>query len=348
MKPVWVAIGITLLAGCDQVTASPALNDASAAVPSSWTVLSAGNKNLYAVSGLSDSSVWAVGDKGTILYYDGTTLAPQASGTTLPLRGVWAVPGTSTAYAVGDGGTILQLVGGAWQQVGANTTQQILNGVWADATRIVAVGSNGTVVLGTIGAAKTTFQVLTVTVPTASGPPLPATENLFGVTGTPMGVVTIVGALGLVLQLQPGSMSPSLVSIPYPINSTPLLAAATIAGPMGAYVVGQQGAVYQLANKTPIIGCPQSALRAATSTPAGIIWIAGWDGTMCEINNGIATSFPYSDARWFNGIYAASATSLWVVGASGTFLHGLPPADAGVVGGGAEGGAEAGPEAAAP
>jgi hypothetical protein len=345
MNPVWLAMGLTVLAGCDQVTSSLSLNDASAAAPSSWTVLSAGSKNLYAVSGLSDSSVWAVGDQGTILFYNGTTLTPQTSGTTFPLRGIWAAD-ANTVFAVGDGGIILQLVGGVWTQVGANTTQQILNGVWADSTRVVAVGSNGTVVLGTTAAGKTTYQVLTVTVPTASGTPLPATENLFGVTGTPLGPVTIVGALGLVLQLQPGSMSPTVVSIAYPINSVPLLSGATAAGPMGTYVVGQQGAVYPLATKTPILGCPQSALRAASSTTGAggtIVWIAGWDGTMCEINNGIATSFPYSDARWFNGIYAASPTSLWVVGASGTFLHGLPPVDGGVAGA-----AEAGPEAAAP
>ena len=246
-------------------------------------------------------------------------------------------------FAVGDGGTILQFVGGAWQQVGAKTTQQILNGVWADSQRVVAVGSNGTIVLGTTAAGKTTYQLLTVNIPTANGgAALPATENLFGVTGTPGGVVTIVGARGLVLQLQPGSTNPTLVAISYPLNGTPLLAAAAtipVAG-AGAYVVGQQGAIYQVSTMAPVTGCPQSPLRAASSIAnaagtGGTIWIVGWDGTMCRINNGVTTSFPYSDSRWFNGVYAASATSLWVVGASGTFLHGLPPAgEAGVAGAG--------------
>jgi hypothetical protein len=332
MKTVWLAtIGIALLTGCDQVTANPAVYDASATAPSTWTVLSAGTKNLYAVSGVSDASVWAVGDKGTILYANGSTVTPQTSGTTFPLRGVWAV-NANTVYAVGDGGTILQLVGGAWQKVGANTTQQILNGVWADSQRVVAVGSNGTVVLGTIAGATTTYQVLTVKVPTGSGMPLPATENLFGVTGTPGGVVTIVGALGLVLQLAPGSTTPTVVAIPYPLNQTPTLAAATTTTGAGggAFVMGQQGAVYEISTMAQVVGCPQSPLRAASSTAnatgtGSTIWIVGWDGTMCRISNGIPTSFPYADSRWFNGVYAASPTSLWVVGAAGTFLHGLPP-----------------------
>ena len=309
-------------AGCDDVLSSLPPQDAAAA-QSGWTVLSAGTANLYAVSGASDSSVWAVGDRGTILYWNGTTLAPQTSNTGAALRGVWAVDATHV-YAVGDGGTFLQLQGAAWQPIAAavGVTQQILNGVWADSTRIVAVGSNGTVVLGTIAATGTTFQVLKVVI---NG--LPATENLFGVTGTPMGVVTIVGALGVVLQLAPASTTPSRLNVP---SFSKLLSAATPGGPMGPFLVGQQGSVYQAVGLSLVTGCPQSALRAATTTPtSSSVWTAGWDGTICQIQltggqPSSVTAFPYTDARWFNGIYASSATTLWVVGASGTMLHGLP------------------------
>ncbi|MBI4541787.1 MAG: Ig-like domain-containing protein [Gemmatimonadetes bacterium] len=51
-------------------------------------------------------TVSATVDKVTVLRYDGTSWNAIMSGTTLILRGVWRF-GTSSAYAVGSDGTIL-------------------------------------------------------------------------------------------------------------------------------------------------------------------------------------------------------------------------------------------------
>ncbi len=301
------AIGIVawsaVLLGCEQrvPSATTALDGSR---PSGWTLIPAGTANLNAVSGVSDTAVWVVGDRGTIGHWNGTKLVWETSGTTVNLRGVWALD-TDHVYAVGDGGTILERTAGAWLQVGANITREVLTAVWADTTRVVAVGSHGTVILG----GATGYQLLTS----------PVGENIFGVTGTPGGPVTSVGALGLLLQLN----GTTLARIPI-TNFTKLLTGAGT-GPSSAYFVGQLGTVYRsdATGFNSIPGCPGTALRAVSSFDANA-WIVGWDGTICEISGTTATSFPYSDGRWFNGVYAASSTSLWVVGASGTLLHGFP------------------------
>jgi photosystem II stability/assembly factor-like uncharacterized protein len=305
-----------LLVACNQFAPLPT-EAPEASVSTGWTLIStssnpantaAGAANLNAVSGVSDDAVWVVGDRGTIGYWNGTTLAWEPSGTKANLRGVWALD-AEDAYAVGDQGTILQRTASGWKQVGTGVTYQVLTAVWADTTRVVAVGSGGTVILG--GATgyqliKNSFQ-----------------ENLFGVTGVAGGPVTTVGALGIVLDLNGTALTRTKIP-----NFIKLLSGATT-GPNNSYFVGQQGTVYRVdaTGINSVSGCPATALRSVATVGANA-WTVGWDGTICEIAGTKVSSFPYTDTRWFNGIYAASATSLWVVGASGTLLHGLPVAGA--------------------
>ena len=51
--------------------------------------------------GVPASDVFAVGDGGTILHYNGSTWSSMTSGTTNYLRGVWGSSG-SDVFAVGD------------------------------------------------------------------------------------------------------------------------------------------------------------------------------------------------------------------------------------------------------
>ena len=65
-----------------------------------------GGDDLWGVSVLAESHVWSVGHGGTILFYDGTSWSPQASGTTDTLYGVSALDATHV-WAVGHGEIIL-------------------------------------------------------------------------------------------------------------------------------------------------------------------------------------------------------------------------------------------------
>lgn len=318
------AIAIALCSGtlwaCDQAVPPPSVV-LDAGDDTGWKVLAAGTDNLNAVSGLTDKAVWVVGDHGTIGHWDGAKLDWEKSGTTANLRGVWALS-ESAVYAVGDGGTILKRdAAGVWTLVAAKVTREVLTSVWADSQRVIAVGSGGTIILG----GATPYQLLANTACSNK----PCNENLFGVTGTAGGAITVVGALGLVLSITGPATGPAIARVTIP-NFTKLLSGITT-GSANSYFVGQQGTVYRAdaTGLNPVAGCPTSALRSV-STVGPDAWIVGWDGTVCKVAGMKATSFPYSDTRWFNGIYAASATSLWVVGASGTLLHGLPlPPEAG-------------------
>jgi hypothetical protein len=93
---------------------------------------------LFALGGTSNTNVWAVGEGGTILRFDGTKWSNPESGTTVTLRSVFASQ-EDDAWAVGDGGVAVHFDGSAWApDTKANLTVNLLgvhgatkNDVWA-------------------------------------------------------------------------------------------------------------------------------------------------------------------------------------------------------------------------
>ena len=72
--------------------------------------------SLHSISGVSSRYIWAVGDRGTILHYDGKSWRSVASGTTHNLHGVYCL-GQHDAWAVGDEGTALRYDGEHWNKI---------------------------------------------------------------------------------------------------------------------------------------------------------------------------------------------------------------------------------------
>lgn len=64
-------------------------------------------ETLRDVWGSSENDVYAVGDYGTVIHYDGTTWSPVTSGTTLDLFGIWG-SSKNNIFAVGREGLILR------------------------------------------------------------------------------------------------------------------------------------------------------------------------------------------------------------------------------------------------
>ncbi|MBP7737006.1 MAG: IPT/TIG domain-containing protein [Spirochaetes bacterium] len=75
---------------------------------------------LNGVSALDATHVWAVGDNGTILFFNGTSWSPQDSGSTCHLHGISARTATD-AWAVGFRSTVLHYNGTDWSPVDATT-----------------------------------------------------------------------------------------------------------------------------------------------------------------------------------------------------------------------------------
>jgi hypothetical protein len=94
------------------------------------------------VWGSDDANVFAVGDSGMILHYDGNsagTFSEMTSPTTARLTGVWG-NSADDVFAVGDGGVILHYDGDTWSEMTVPTTN-VLHAVWsASADLAFAVG----------------------------------------------------------------------------------------------------------------------------------------------------------------------------------------------------------------
>ena len=72
-------------------------------------------EDLNDIDGTSDQSIWAVGDQGLIIHYDGTSWQEEESGTTVDLISVAAVD-TTHSYALGSG-VCLYRDGSQWQTI---------------------------------------------------------------------------------------------------------------------------------------------------------------------------------------------------------------------------------------
>jgi hypothetical protein len=68
------------------------------------------------VFGTSPTNVYAVGDVGTLLHYDGTGWTQIPSGTGTALNDVWGFS-ANDVFAVGDFGTMLYFDGSTWTPV---------------------------------------------------------------------------------------------------------------------------------------------------------------------------------------------------------------------------------------
>ena len=110
---------------------------------SSWNYIeSAVSEDLNGVWGSSSNDVYVAGDAGTILHYNGTRWTVMNSGTIEDLQCVYGTSGTNI-YAVGTSGTILNYDGTAWS-VFPTFFPETYNGVWASSsTNVFFVGDNG-------------------------------------------------------------------------------------------------------------------------------------------------------------------------------------------------------------
>ena len=108
-----------------------------------WQRPSPQGNNLHALSGLSSRYIWAVGDHGTILHYDGQRWASSPSGTTENLHGVFSLS-QRDAWAVGAEGTALHYDGSAWQKVESGTKEALFSTWAASGSDVYIVGKRGT------------------------------------------------------------------------------------------------------------------------------------------------------------------------------------------------------------
>jgi hypothetical protein len=120
---------------------------------SQWTADPGSDEVLRAVAGNSPTDLYAVGDGGRILHYDGVTWSSvNTTGVTADLYAIH-VEANGRAVAVGAGGTILRLDGTWTDETDALVTSNDLRDIWADVNgTYYGVGAAGTVLDNSTGA----------------------------------------------------------------------------------------------------------------------------------------------------------------------------------------------------
>lgn len=154
--------------------------------------------NLRGVWANSACDVWAVGENGTTIHWDGTSWANRTSATNLTLTRLWA-PDAQTLWAIGADGSgnaaSYRWNGTTWVKDGPGVTAESLNGIWGTGpTDIWTVsGTFSLTSTGRIFHYNGTSWSLT---PTDYSGTLP---GLFGVWGRSSTDVWAVGGNGVIL-----------------------------------------------------------------------------------------------------------------------------------------------------
>jgi hypothetical protein len=111
-----------------------------------WSTPTPQGNPLYSIWGSGTADVWAVGESGAVVHWDGKAWTQVHVGTNVVLRGVWAA-GPKDAWIVGDDSVILRWNGAAWNPVaGVPTKDHYWRGVWGTGPNDVwIVGGDQTV-----------------------------------------------------------------------------------------------------------------------------------------------------------------------------------------------------------
>lgn len=287
-----------------------------------WTEVAvpegARGKNLHAIAGVGADLVMMVGAQGTALRWVGPVPPPpdpsppvlqDPTGVEADLHAIHMVS-PELGYAVGDAGTILSWDGVQWTAQ-ASPTMAALRGVWADETRVFAVGQDG-VAVGR-DAMTLAWEVV----------PLDSPDDLFAIFGHGDEILA-VGTLGTVARHRGTGLGRFERRAIRGFQKT--LAGAT-SGPGGSYVVGLDGALFSYDGSFDAIeGLPAVFLRGVAA-PGGDLYVVGFDHLVARLRGEEILRYPGIPQRWVYGVYASNDLDVWIVGASGMVLRGPPALD---------------------
>jgi hypothetical protein len=276
--------------------------------------------DLNAIWGTAPDDVWAVGDAGTILHWDGSRWTSWTSGPADILTGVWATaPDDVWAVATTTSGRpspprdgfVLHREEGAWSVVSAPLTTGLLD-VWAarpdDAW---VVGYGGLVARG----GRAAWTVLRTGVPE---------ESVGRVWGSGPEDVWVAGGLAGVARWHGGAWT-------VPGDSPPDLARSiTGCGPDDVWAADDRGRVsrWNGAGWTAIPGGTEASLSDLWCVEPGDVWAVGaaWDPAHGTIRHWDGPSFTATEPEgvhdMLRGVWASSHDDVWVVGDYGAVLHG--------------------------
>jgi hypothetical protein len=273
------------------------------------------SRSLRGVWGTSASNIWAVGDGGTVLHYNGSQWSAVTSNTALHLRDVWG-SSANDVWAVGDG-VVIRWNGTQWS---AAPTRENLTAtsVWGTSPTNVYVSYSAP----SFGAVDH-FNGTTWSLEQSAG-------ALFtSVSGSSASNVWAVGPVFVAPRRYNGTMWSTSATVVSYIRSV------WVPSTNAAWGVGDSFGIKQFAGTawqdvaSPISGSNAMAAsvwgRAADdvwavgNTSSGNVAIAHYNGAGWQLGGPAATINQTAFDVW-----ASSATNVWVVGSNGTILHYAP------------------------
>lgn len=269
-------------------------------------------KNLRAVWGSGPNDVWAAGDKGTILHFNGQAWASTPSGTEEDLTGITGT-GPANVYVSGQKGAILHWDGKDWHQVqvgdSAGTDVALVNmwssgpgDVWA-----IGIDNDGGGFMRHWNGTKWESQGI------------PGSSSLWGVGGTGPTDVWMVGnnpkGEGWVIHGDGKHFDANGYK-------GPPARAVWASGPSDVWVAPYQGTL-QHWNGTAWEAPPTpdgSWFRMGGSGPDDV-WAVGLNGVTVHLHEGKWTTPATGTNQIIWSIWSPSPTSAWAVGNNGTILR---------------------------
>jgi|GEM_PF-1979845 len=312
-----------------------------------WTTEESGVAvDLGGVWGTSASSVWAVGNGGTVLFWDGVSWAAQTSGVSDNLNAVYGI-NASNVWAVGVGGRIIKWTGATWvtQTVPGAATED-LNGVWASgSSNVLAVGDSGRVlrfngtnwvnfnsgtattvdlnavwgsgasnvwIVGTGGLIR--FYDGTAWGVQTSG----TTVDLRGISGASATQVWAVGRGGEVRFFDGSAWADQDSDTNQDLNGIDVASAtkAVAVGNRRSSAVWN-GTVWAAVQST----FPSISLPAVWAVDDDKVWFAGNGGTILRWTGTGFVSTPSGTTSALAGLWGFDDNNIWAVGAAGTILR---------------------------
>ena len=283
------------------------LGPSAAEAQDGWTwqnPLPQGN-SLNGIWGSGANNVFAVGDEGTIVQYDGIAWSTMPSGLQVPLREVWGSSGTSI-FAVGDQGAIVHYDGTSWSIMASGVTDS-LRDIWgSSASDVFAVGSTGAI-LHYNGANWTAM-------PGSTG------EQLAGVWGNSPSDVYAVGRSGAVLHYDGARWSPIPADLSAVVGSITDIWSSS----EGTFAVTDDygnGPVLRYTGTGWIaigtIGFPAYGIWVSSTTEIFVVEAFGaitfYDGSdWIGVGTGLSS---------LNGVWGTSSSNVYAVGYGGMILH---------------------------
>jgi hypothetical protein len=273
-------------------------------------------QGLQAVWGSAADDVWAVGDLGTVVHFDGKAWTAFDSGVTENLTGIFGA-GASDIWASGDGGSVLHWNGKSWT-VATQFPDTVLLGVWTGALNeawIVGLDTSAPPGLGGGG------FVAHWTGAMWSASDVPGSETLWKVWGSSATDVWLVGTeqqVGLIYRGDGSNFNPvdfTGDAIHGIWGSAPDdVWVAPLTGPAQHWDGSRWAA-------SPALVPAAQAWHGLSGSGPDDVWVVGDQGNVGHYVAGRWTVSPAPTMETLFGIWSPSPSQAWLVGAKATALR---------------------------